>query len=86
MEICLNIKSGTGGWYSHDGCDMAVAEIETDHIPRKDDIIEIHEEGKDQAFYLVTEIRRSYSFKAKENSKWAGPDKTEFITVYVIPY
>lgn len=70
FTIC--IKSGTCGYFDHDGCDMEVAEINSSNIPRKDDVLVIYENGKSKRL-LVTEVEYTYTER-----------KNEWITVYVI--
>jgi hypothetical protein len=83
MKFEVNIKSGTGGWYDVDGCDMSVASLESESIPSINDVLAINREGENLERYLVRNIERHYNIPKEENSKWVLYD--EFITVYVIP-
>ena len=32
MNILINIKSGTGGYYNYDGCDLCLREIKNEYF------------------------------------------------------
>lgn len=76
MGFNVYIKSGTNNYFDYDGVDLYVAEIESSNIPKKDDILIIYREGKEEK-YLVRQIERHYNLKGK---KLMGED----ISVYVI--
>lgn len=54
----VNIKSGDSGHYSSDNCDILVAKIPSDNIPRIGEILHIYDDGSSKK-YLVREIVRS---------------------------
>lgn len=73
------IKSGTSGHSDYDNCDLIIAEIPSNNIPRKGDILVFgDEDNKNSKKYLVTEVKRSYNH---ENEKH---EFGEWIYVYVI--
>lgn len=73
------VKSGTNGYSDYDNCDMILAEIPSDNIPRVGDILEFGDKNNgNQKRYLVREIKHIFNHKT---------DKCEFgewIYVYVI--
>lgn len=87
MTISINIKSGTGGYYDCDGCDLNLKRIEDDKfpIPRIGETLEISEENdrkqtnsegvilKEYHDYLVTDVRY-----------WIADNKYG-LTIYVVP-
>ena len=56
----VKIKSGTSGHFNCDGCDLKVAEIWTDQVPNKHDILELIDKENKSNQYFVTEVKRSY--------------------------
>jgi hypothetical protein len=73
------VKSGTNGHHDFDNCDMILAEIPSDNIPAKGDILEFGD--KDNRYhksYLVREVTRTYNFKNDTH------EFGEWVTVYVI--
>lgn len=82
MKFSVNIKNGTGGYADYDDCDLHIIDLESDSIPRKDEIIYISREGKTVESYLVTSVERQYNIP-KKNGEWKYG---EFINIYVIPY
>lgn len=82
MKFSVNIKSGTGGYFDYGGCDLHVINLESDSIPRKDEIICISREGEPVETYLVTSVERQYNIPQR-NGRWTYG---EFINIYVIPY
>lgn len=87
MNISINIKSGTGGYYDYDGCDLCIKKIKDDNfpIPRIGESMDILEKNdaerqnpngkffKEYHQYLVTDVRCLID----ENSHG--------VTVYVVP-
>lgn len=73
------VKSGTNGYSDYDNCDMILATIPSDNIPRVGDTLEFGD--KDNAnvkSYLVREVHRSFNHE-NEKHKFG-----EWIQVYVI--
>ena len=81
MKFSVNIKSGTGGHYDSENCDLNIITLESDSIPHSNEIITISKEGEPIKSFLVTSTERHYNIP-KENGTW---EYKEFITVYVIP-
>lgn len=72
-------KSGIGNYHDEDGCDQIIAEIPSDNIPRKGDILRFGDkDNQDMENYLVMEIKRT--FNHQNNKHEFG----EYIYVYVI--
>lgn len=75
----MAIKSGTSGHSDYDNCDLIVAEITSNNIPRKGDVLVFgDEENRHKNRYLVTNIERTYNHKNEKQ------DFGEWIYVYVI--
>lgn len=75
----IAIKSGKSGHFDYDGCDLILAEIPSNNIPNKGDILTFgDDQNRSEQAYLVTEVSRSYNHK---NDKQAFG---EYIYVYVI--
>ena len=81
MKFSINIKSGTGGYYDSDNCDLHVIDLESDSIPQQNEVINISKEGELIERYLVRSVERHYNIP-KEDGNW---QYGEFITIYVIP-
>lgn len=94
MMISVYVKSGTGGYFDHDGCDLLVKEISTDVIPvpRIGESIDIWEDNDDKKTnsegeilkeyhrYLITDVR----YWVQGPNCWARGDSGG-ISVYVVP-
>ena len=86
----ISIKSGTNGWSNEDGCDMMIAKINSDNIPRVGETIQLFDKHGVVNEYLVTSIETSIMdyrneqdpYYDEENSKVPVP--YEFTTVYVL--
>lgn len=73
------VKSGTNGYSDYDNCDMVLAEIPSDNIPRVGDYIEFGDkENRDRKKYLVREVKRVINHKNEKH------EFGEWIYVYVI--
>lgn len=81
MKFSVNIKSGTGGHYDCENCDLHITDLKSDNIPQPNEVIHISEECEPIKSYLVRNIERHYNIP-KENGTW---EYGEFVTVYVIP-
>lgn len=72
------IKSGTNGHYDYDNCDMVIAEIPSNDIPRLGEILEFGDaENRKWEQYLVREVKRVFNHKNEKQ------DFSEWIYVYV---
>lgn len=73
------VKSGTNGYSEYDNCDMKLAEIPSNNIPRVGDILEFgNNENRDKTRYLVREVKRTINHENDNH------DFGEWIYVYVI--
>jgi len=74
VKYSIYIKSGTCGWFSYDGCDQWVKEVEgAATLPRVGEYIELVEhDEKHITKFLVTEVKHYIS------------EHGSFISVYVI--
>ncbi|WP_186763818.1 hypothetical protein [Planomicrobium sp. CPCC 101079] len=72
-------KSGLGSYHDHDGCDKIIAEIPSNNIPSKGDILEFGDkDNRENKEYLVMEVKRTFNHQ-NEKRKFG-----EWIYVYVI--
>lgn len=92
MIMSVYVKSGTGGYFDCDGCDLLVKEISTDVIPvpRIGETLDIREDNdgkktnargeilKEYHHYLVTDVR----YWIHDNF---GGISVGGISVYVVP-
>lgn len=77
----VHVKSGTNGYYDEDGCDMMIAEIESDNIPMVGEILFFgDQDNRNQRSYLVREVKRVYH----HGTGYTPP--REWVYVYVINY
>lgn len=73
------VKSGTNGYSNYDNCDMVLAEIPSDNIPRVGDTLKFGDKSnRNQKTYLVREVTRSFNHKNDTH------EFGEWIYVYVI--
>ncbi|WP_211747909.1 hypothetical protein [Paenibacillus sp. Marseille-Q4541] len=73
------VKSGTNGYYDYDNCDMVIAEIPSNNIPRIGEILEFgNAENRNRKQYLVREVKRVFNHKTDKQ------DFGEWTYVYVI--
>ena len=87
MQISINIKSGTGGYYDYGGCDCCIKEIEDDNfpIPRIGETIEILEDNDEGFKYTNGGVCKVYhTYYVTSVNYWVG-DKKYGVTVYVVP-
>ena len=87
MNISINVKSGTGGYYDYDGCDYCIKEIEDSNfpIPRIGESIEILEDNdygeKNTRGNFLQEL---HTYEVKDIKYWIN-DNNYGVTVYVVP-
>ena len=75
----VNVKSGTNGHYDYDNCDLRLAEVPSNNIPRVGDILNLVPDGKEfPSDYLVREVK----FVLVNGGQHR--DFGEYIKVYVI--
>lgn len=73
------VKSGTNGYSDYDNCDMILAKIPSDNIPRVGDTLEFGDKDNTNCKkYLVREVKRTFNHKTDKL------DFGEWIYVYVI--
>ncbi|MEO2202359.1 hypothetical protein ABGV42_01230 [Paenibacillus pabuli] len=55
------IKSGTSGYFEQDDIDLKIADIDSNNIPNKGDILELpSNDSQSIQSYIVHEVRRKY--------------------------
>jgi hypothetical protein len=74
------IKSGTNGYYDHDGCSKQIAKIPSNNIPNVGDVIELHDGENECQEYLVREVKHTIRLKKEKDGIGFG----EWTNVYVI--
>lgn len=93
MMMSVYIKSGTGGYFDCDGCDLLVKEISTDVIPvpRIGETLDIREDNDDKKTNAQGEILKEYhSYLVTDVHYWVQPScwtcgDSGGISIYVIP-
>jgi hypothetical protein len=87
MNISINIKSGTGGHYDYDGCDLCIKEIRDDKfpIPRIGESIDISEENDEKKTNSKGEVFKTFhQYLVTDVRYWIG-ENSHGVTVYVVP-
>ena len=87
MNISINIKSGTGGYYDYDGCDLCIKEIKNDKfpIPRIGESIDICEENDEKRTNSKGKILNEYhQYLVTDVHYWIS-DNAYGVVVYVVP-
>ena len=87
MYISINIKSGTGGYYDYDGCDLCIKEIEYENFPiprvgESIDILEDNDEKKTSSKGKV--LKELHKYLVNDICYWIV-DNDYGVTVYVVP-
>lgn len=94
MIMSIYVKSGTGGHFDYDGCDLLVKEISTDAIPvpRIGESIDIWEDNDDKKTNEKGEILKEYhSYLVTDVHYWIQGDNCRAhgdsggASVYVVP-
>lgn len=87
MTISINIKSGTGGYYDYDGCDMHIKNVSTNNfpIPRIGETIEILEDNDKKRMNAKGEILKEYHDYLVTDVKYRIIPNGNYVEVYVIP-
>ena len=87
MNMTINIKSGTGGYYDYDGCDLCVKEITCENfpIPRIGESIEVSEDNdKNQINSKGKILKEFHQYLVNDVRYWIS-DNNYGVTVYVVP-
>ena len=87
MIMSVYVKSGTGGYFDYDGCDLLVKEISTDIIPvpRIGETLDIWENNDDENTDSKGEILKEYhNYLVTDVCYWVQ-DNCGAIAVYVVP-
>lgn len=87
MNISIYIKSGTGGYFDYDGCDLRVASIEKENfpIPRIGESIDVLEDDDKKRTNLKGEIIKKYhQYLVTDVHYWISDDN-HGVAIYVVP-
>lgn len=87
MTISINVKSGTGGYYDYDGCDLRLKKMENSNfpIPRIGESIEIWEDDDKKRTNDKGIILKTYHQYLVSDVRYWITDEKYGVTVYVIP-
>lgn len=87
MTISINVKSGTGGYYDYDGCDLRLKKMENSDfpIPRIGESIEIWEDNDKKRTNDKGIILKTYHQYLVSDVRYWIADEKYGVTVYVIP-
>lgn len=88
MNISINIKSGTGGHYDYDGCDLRVKEINQENfpIPRIGETLLLLEDNDGKNTNAKGTILKEYhEYLITNICYWIIDDNSYGVIVYVIP-
>ena len=87
MNISICVKSGTGGYYDYDGCDLIIKEIDNSSfpIPRINETIEILENNDKGHTNSKGEILKEYHEYLVRDVRYWISDSCHSIKVYVVP-
>ena len=87
MNISVCIKSGTGGYYDYDGCDLCLKKIEYENfpIPRIGETIEILEENDEKRTNYKGEVLKEFHQYLVRDVRYWMADNTYGVTIYVVP-
>lgn len=87
MNISINIKSGTGGYYDYDSCDLCIKEIKDDNfpIPRIGESIDILEKNDaERKFQNGKFLKELHQYLVTDVHYWMN-ENNYGVTVYVVP-
>ena len=87
MNISINIKSGTGGYYNYDGCDLCLSEIKNENfpIPRIGESIDILENNDKKKTNSKGDILKEYHQYLVSDVRYWIADNSYGVTIYVLP-
>lgn len=87
MIISINIKSGTGGYYDYDGCDLCLKKIENENfpIPRIGESIDILEDNDKKKTNSSGDIFKIYHQYLVNDIRYWISDNSYGATIYVLP-
>lgn len=87
MNISINIKSGTGGYYDYDGCDLCLKEMTHENfpIPRIGETIDILEDNDNKTTNSRGEVLKVlHQYLVNDVNYWIS-DNAYGVTIYVVP-
>lgn len=87
MNISVEIKSGTGGYYDYDGCSMQVVKITQKDfpIPRVGETLSVLEDNDKKRTNVKGEVLKEYhDYLVTEVFYWIA-NNNYGVTIYVIP-
>lgn len=87
MNISICVKSGTGGYYDYDGCDLIIKEIDNAYfpIPRINETIEILENNYKGHTNSKGEILKEYHEYLVRDVRYLINNSYHSVKIYVIP-
>ena len=87
MIISINIKSGTGGYYDYDGCDLCLKKIENENfpIPRIGESIDILEDNDKKKTNSRGDVFKIYHQYLVSDIRYWISDNSYGVTIYVLP-
>jgi hypothetical protein len=87
MNISINIKSGTGGYYNYDNCDLCVKKITYENfpIPRVGEILELLEDNDKRITNSNGVILKEYHQYLVNNVNYWISNNDYGVTIYVVP-
>ena len=87
MNISVNIKSGTGGYYDYDDCDLCIRKIKYENflIPRIGESIDILEDNDKKKTSSKGDVLKEYhQYLVRDIRYWVN-DNDYGVTIYVVP-
>lgn len=87
MNISINIKSGTGGYYDYDGCELCMAEVKHENfpIPRIGESIDILEDNDEKKTNYKGEVLKEYHQYLVNDVRYWISNNNYGVTIYVLP-
>ena len=87
-NISILVKSGTGGYYDYDNCDLRLKTIEYDDftIPRIGETIRILEDNDSGRISEITKepVQEMHKYLVRDIEHWIA-DENHGIDIYVVP-
>ena len=85
MDISVNIKSGTGGYFDYDGCDLCVIKNDNLPIPRIGEVLEILEDNDKKTTNSKGVILKEYHQYLVTDVHYYIVNDDYDVTIYVVP-
>lgn len=86
MNISINVKSGTGGYYDYGNCDLKLKDVdETFPIPRIGESIDILEDNDKKKTNAKGEVLQEYHQYLVTDVRYWLAHNNHGITIYVVP-